>query len=526
MLHFQDETFLWGVERASSDLCVALQRPLTRESTDQLYRKLTIGALPSDVLLDIFKFHLHLLPHPYYFLTFSDASPNLNAWHILIHVCRRWRHVVLGSPRSLDLRLLCTHKTPVRTMLDIWPACPIIVSCHRDSRYLPGPLHGVRNIIAALKCRDRVCEIHLLGVPRSLLKRFAALNVPFPELKSVQLSLAEDEWLSTVLPDSFLGGFAPRLRSLDLYSISFPEPQKLLSSTPDLVTLRLEDIPDSGYISPEEMVSCLSGLTKLEQVALGFRFPYPEYTRQQYPPLPSRTVLPALTSFRLQGDLNYLVALISRIGIPPLEDLDIKVFSFLPESNASVLLLLHEFINRIEAFETSHRADIAIENWSIQVTISRPEGMVNSWTLKVGVSCNGADEQFSHLVHLCKSLLPLSTVEDLHLHSSFPRDMDYSDLYVPEIFRWADVLLPFTSVKNLHISEELAMGVSDALQQSPTESVLPVLQNIFLPGSQPSGALLQASKQLAANRRLSGRPVSVNYQRDLGYRHQNFFEVV
>ena len=511
MLHFQDKSFLWGIVRVSSDLCVALQRPLSWEFTDQLYRKLTIGALPNDVLLYIFNFHVHL-PQPHYpFSTLSGAS--LDAWHTLIHVCRRWRHVVLGSPCSLGLRLHCTNRTPVRTMLDIWPACPIIVFCHRSPGF---PLHGVRNIIAALKCRDRVCEIRFWGVQKSLLKRFAVLNVSFPELKSVQLSLADDEYPPALLPDSFLGGFAPRLRSLDLYGISFPVPQKLLLSTTDLVALRLEDIPDSGHISPEEMVSCLSGLTKLEQVALGFRstgtFPDRKYTRQ-HPPLLSRTVLPALTSLRFRGDHNYLEALISRIGIPPLEDLDITFFFFVPESNASVLLL-HEFINRIEAFEAPHCADITIDNRSVQVTISRLEGMVNRGMVNVGVLCNSADLQFSHLVHFCKlSLLPLSTLEHLHLRGSFPRAWYYSDLFVPETLRWSEVFLPFMSVKDLHVSKGLALAVSDALKRSAAERVLPVLQNIFfkLPGSRPSGALLQANTQLAVKRRLSGRPVSVHY---------------
>jgi hypothetical protein len=30
----------------------------------------------------------------------------IQAWHTLVHVCRKWRTVVLGSPRRLDLRLL------------------------------------------------------------------------------------------------------------------------------------------------------------------------------------------------------------------------------------------------------------------------------------------------------------------------------------------------------------------------------------------------------------------------------------
>jgi len=262
------------------------------------------------------------------------------------------------------------------------------------------------------------------------------------------------------------------------------------------------------------MVSCLSGLTKLEQVALGFRSTkagtlfHREYTRQ-HPPLLSSTVLPALTSLRFRGDRDYFEVLISRIGIPALEDLDITFFLH-RESNTRVLLL-HEFINRIEAFEAPQCGEIAIDNQSVLVTISRPEGMVNRGTLKVGVLCNRADLQLSYLVHFCKlSLLPLSTVEHLHLHGSFSWAPRY---HVPEHFRWADVFLPFTSVENLHVSKELAMGVSDALQQSAAERVLPVLQNIFfkLLDSQPSEALLQANTEFTASRRRSGRPVSVYY---------------
>ncbi len=33
------------------------------------------------------------------------------------HVCQKWRSVVFGSPRRLNLRLLCTKRTPVREML-------------------------------------------------------------------------------------------------------------------------------------------------------------------------------------------------------------------------------------------------------------------------------------------------------------------------------------------------------------------------------------------------------------------------
>lgn len=59
--------------------------------------RVTIDMLPEIALLDIFDFYGH----------------EIDAWHTLVHVCRKWRIIVFGSPRRLDLRLLCTASTPV-----------------------------------------------------------------------------------------------------------------------------------------------------------------------------------------------------------------------------------------------------------------------------------------------------------------------------------------------------------------------------------------------------------------------------
>jgi hypothetical protein len=52
--------------------------------------RLTIDILPDDALLEIFDFYL-------------GETEWTNRWHILVHVCRRWRLVVFGSPRRLNL---------------------------------------------------------------------------------------------------------------------------------------------------------------------------------------------------------------------------------------------------------------------------------------------------------------------------------------------------------------------------------------------------------------------------------------
>jgi len=74
------------------------------------------------------------------------------------------------------------------------------------------------------------------------------MQVSFPELTDLWLS-SHVETLSVIpVPDSFLGGSAPRLRYFSL-----------------------SGIPRSGYISPEAMVTSLSMLTGLETPYLEFR---------------------------------------------------------------------------------------------------------------------------------------------------------------------------------------------------------------------------------------------------------------
>ncbi|KAI0290818.1 hypothetical protein BC826DRAFT_970275 [Russula brevipes] len=209
-------------------------------------RQVTIDVLPDDVLLEIFEI--------------DTASESISRWHTLVHVCRRWRCVVFASTRRLNLRLLCTSKTPARKMLDIWPALPIVIRGDRTSR------EGADNIFAALEHPDRVCRI-MLSI--TLDGFAAAMNEPFPELTS--LILDPSPRVGLYLPDSFLGGSAPRLQTLHFSLVSFPALPKLLSSAGDPVRLDLFDIPYSGYISPEAMVTGLSALTKLERLSIGFQ---------------------------------------------------------------------------------------------------------------------------------------------------------------------------------------------------------------------------------------------------------------
>ena len=69
------------------------------------------------------------------------------------------------------------------------------------------------------------------------------------------------------------------------------------------------------------MVSCLSTLTRLDTLRIGFKYPqiYPDQNGQR--PLPQiRTLLPALTKFWFQGICEYLEDLLARIDTPLLDE--------------------------------------------------------------------------------------------------------------------------------------------------------------------------------------------------------------
>ena len=145
----------------------------------------------------------------------------------------------------------------------------------------------------------------------------------YPTMSFVRL-WSDDETVP-VLPETFLGGSSPLLQSFWLYGIPFPQLPKLLLSANDIVDLRLENIPDSGYISCEAMVAGLSTSTKLETLIIEFQsMDLQEDRTSQHPAaLLTRVALPALTLFRFQGSGGYfddfVVRFESRVLVPDVE---------------------------------------------------------------------------------------------------------------------------------------------------------------------------------------------------------------
>jgi hypothetical protein len=460
-------------------------------------RRASINTLPDDVLLEIFD----------HYVIVSRYHQPVDGWHKLVHVCQRWRYVVFNSPSRLDLRLLCTDRTPVTNMLDIWPGLPIVIFTVSSL-----PASGVANIISALQQHSRVCTIDIWSVPNSLLKEFAVMQEPFPALTRLTLlsSVYEN---APVLPDSFLGGSAPRLQNLFLSRIPFPGLPKLLLSTHDLVTLHLFSIPRSGYFSPSAMVTALSALTSLESLVLGFRSPRSQADRaRRRPPPLTRVALPALTSLKFKGDSEYLEDIVSRLEAPLLSSTDITFFNQLIFDTP----LLRHFISRTEIVKAAYRASMYC-NTSIAIfDLYRRNGTADNKVVQLEISCKPLDWQISSLAQVCStSFPPLPTLEHLDIDIRKDRDslLEWQDDM--EDTQWLELLHPFTSVKNLDLSKDSVPFVALALQELSGERVteaLPALENLFLEEPQPSGPVEEAIGKFIAARQLSGCPVTVHHR--------------
>ena len=181
------------------------------------------------------------------------------------------------------------------------------------------------NIVAVLEHSNRVRQIDLRDVSSSdLEKGLTVMQEPFPELD--HLLLSSNGEMVPVFPDSFLGKSAPRLRHLNFRRIAFPALPKLLLSATHPVTLLLYDIPHSGYLSPEAIVTALSTLINLETVLLRFQLPRssPKWESRRSPaPIGLLTLLPVLTDFRFKGSSEYSDDFVARIDAPRLDYLDI-----------------------------------------------------------------------------------------------------------------------------------------------------------------------------------------------------------
>ena len=442
--------------------------------------------LPDNVLLEIFDFYCKIE-----FLLEWEYQ-----WHLLVHICRRWRQIVFASPHRLDLQIVCKRGTPVRKDLGIWPAFPVVIDYRYYDRDFAIPSSDEDNIIAALEHPDRVCYLELYVTNFQLEKMVTAMQVHFPLLTSLCI------WgngITQILPSGFLGGSAPSLQTIFLIGVPFPTLPTLLSAS-DLVTLEIRHIPSTGYIAPEAMVMGLAALPRLESFPMGFQSVSSRPDRIRPPPSATRTVLPALIRFEFQGASEYLEALVAQIDGPQLGQIDIHYFNQLAGFQAAQL---SQFIDRSAGSETTliKHAHVIFYSDLVSLTMSPHANYPSSHRCQVIIRCEGTDWQVSHMAQV---LSQISVARSSVVHLQLEQNLNLnSEETVTDDVEWLHLLHQFPTLRTLKVDRELARHVAPALEgtMETAAEVLPSLELIWIGGRRVDN--------FDTARRLSGRPVIV-----------------
>jgi len=390
-------------------------------------------------------------------------------------------------------------------MLGIWPELPIYIhdSGHRSKK-------ARDDVDAALRLNHRVSGIRFERKSSYRPRRdtINQLQYPFPGLTHLWV---DQPFLTISQP--LLGGAAPGLRDLVLIGVSSRALPELLLSTTNLVHLQYDNIPPFGYISPKDLSTCLPALTRLESLSLTLGSPRDLPDKAfRVPPPDTRTLLPALTYLRLQGDPEYVEDLVAQIDSPLLESMAITLFHF----HREVLEVseLAKFVRRADKLSLVDRAQVTFGSHDISVVLSQEllVHTVDRRTLILQLACAERDLLLSRLVQFCASCLPtLSPFE--HLHIPVPHCYSWQSRYViddPDP-RWLQLLQLFNSVKDFRLSKTIALRVAKALGGLPVErvsEVLPALEAVFISRLESFAPMKDAISEFAAARQHSGHPVS------------------
>ncbi|KAH9002171.1 hypothetical protein EDB83DRAFT_2469618 [Lactarius deliciosus] len=422
-----------------------------------------ISALSCDVLLYIF--HWYRLGDT---TSGFDRSWKFERWWIkIIHVCQTWRHLILASPTSLDLHLVCTYGTPIMKMLAHSPLLPLII-------YYPGGLGGAEGkeegVLLVLQYRERVRRIHI-GAPEAiLLGLLGSMDDEYPALQNLVIRSHTDKpnassRTSMELPAKLR---APLLRYLTLSDVRLPVGPELPLRAEGLVTLELIDIADSPEARPAHLVAQLERMAQLERLVIHFRTAPPSRTVTRTRPVVGTTLtaLPRLELLSFCGSSAYLEGVLARISAPSLQTLSLSFFAQLTFD----LPCLARFVCahaegggagfQFHAAEFYFDAEAARMLFDSRATDPR-QTRTNS--LQLRVSSRALDWQLAALAQICSAFRRLfEGVKHLTLglHISYPNSDANSSLDVDmdaERAQWYALLRAFGDAKTLELAGPRAL---------------------------------------------------------------------
>ena len=393
-------------------------------------------------------------------------------WYKLIHVCRKWRHLILTSPTRFDLHLVCTYGIPVETMLSHSPPLPLILYYPEISDTISTA--DEESVILALQQNERVRRIHIAAPTEALCNVLKVMDCAFPMLEVLSLHLSTKSRAGLGLPEKFQSSL---LRHLTLSNISLPIQSQLLRQAEGLITLQLWDFPVFPEFHPAHLVAQLPGMSRLETLAVQFYASNPmrifESPAQQKP-----ITLPSLKFLTFRGDITYLEGILARINAPLLSTFNIEFFHQLTFNLTRLLYFVGA-----TSMDSFRSVAIHFNRQFVSLTVHPERG--GSYPFLVLVKCQSLGLQAACVAQICQTLGPLLVRAEI-LTVGFHEDGSGPWKDEIDVEKWHDILRTFSGVKSLRVVGRYVGDLFRSLQldewQLPLEEVPMPAEMCLSPG--------------------------------------------
>jgi len=382
------------------------------------------------------------------------------------------------------------------------PPLPIIV----DYRFGARLAQTQTRMISALAYPDRVCGIAFnmsLGQSEHSSNLLAAMNQPFPSLKSLELNWPASVELHT--PPPFVTAQTPHLRSLKFIG-GVTELCRVLPYTTSLVDLNLRFHTINFLPLDTQLLVRLQGLSSLRHLKV-------ETWDADMPDHPGRrecVLLPTLTSLSFFGSMALLEALMAGLEAPSLQELRISVYSrAIPPPTH-----LTSFIRN--SGRQFFSAQLNAPGGEINLVMSTHSHSTDHPPFKVIANRMRSNQLMSHLFSEA-----LATVEDVFLASPFYLE----DLASPiqDTFHSDTFFMPFCSAKIIRVSPGIESEVGEMFRNEEiSPDLLPALEEIELNATTASCKPIRIDKKEVMSvfepfvdaRQRAGHPVKVHWSTD------------
>ncbi len=445
-------------------------------------------------------------------------------------MCRKWNRVIRSSPSHFlgELRFGNNDSTlffrnishqrgnSVTHSLERSPLLPLNLYYDLLRPSAQSSKGDEDDIVILLQHLERVYFLELrlsLSTWRSIAAATSDMPVSCTCIEHIYLDTG-DRTTGFVLPNVFLKGHSPRLRTLIVIGVFLPSLSSLLLSPTRLTCLVLDGIPDSSHLPPRELLKHLSNMPQLRHLDIGFL----STTRHRrladwrlagdVDPTPSldRVALPYLKTLYFRGVSTYLESLVTNLDAAVVYELVFTLFHQLKYTIPHV----SAFLRRTKRFGFDGiRINFLPEGFIISATPAISPSPKD--VLSFRILCARLDFQVALAAQICRALGPnFGNMEDLfvkyhqdQLPTQWHGEVD------PTL--WRELVSQFRGMKTLWISSGLVLEVTASMGYDTLQLLeeLPILAWIVVEihGDDTSTAAARSLSELLASVRSLGGPV-------------------